>query len=271
MADLFTPLFNPANQPLRIGVLFSGNAGSAQFLVREMHKKPGLASRIKVVCALTDKKITRGASALKDLGVPVTKLDFKEFCALQNINTKDLREREKYFNLVLGELEKFEPDILMLSGFMKIITEPLLSAFANRILNVHPANLAVKENGKPKFTGDNAVLDAIRAGEREVRSSVHLVSREVDCGSIIVLSKPVKVNTHFLGQIKDDMGKVEEYANSLQEKLKREGDDPAFLKALELIAEGRVAVKKGKLYIKESKEWEKGYLNLETGKVKQFP
>ena len=270
MAHIFTPLFNPANQPVRIAALFSGNAGSTQFLIREVSKKPELASKIKVVCALTDKRITRGASALKDLGVPVIELDFKEFCASQNINSKDLQGRKKYFELVLGELAKFEPDILMLSGFMKIITEPLLSAFENKILNVHPANLTIKENGKPKFTGDNAVLDAINAGERDVRSSVHLVSAEVDCGPIIAVSKPERVDTKKVKRLKKSKEKLEEYALELQEKLKRKGDDPAFLKALELIAEGKVAVKKGKVYIEENREWREGYFDLRTGGVKDF-
>lgn len=261
---------NSGNQPVRVAVLFSGNAGSAQFLARELSKKPELASKMRVVCALTDKKITRGAAQLESLGVPVIKLDFKEFCAANSIGTRDLIGRKKYFEAVLKELENFSPDILMLSGFMKIITEPLLSAFENRILNVHPADITLRENGNPRFAGENAVLEAVRAGEKEVRASVHIVSRAVDCGPLIVLSKPVKVDTQFLGQVKWK-GKLEEYSELIQEKLKRKGDDPAFLKALELIADKRVAVKNGKVFIKEKGEWKQGYFDLETGEIKPFP
>ena len=232
------PFFDPKNQPLKIAVLFSGNAGSAQSVQEKAAESPGLASKLKIVCALTDRKDAPGTPKLKGLGVPVIKADFREFCSQNSLGPRDLGGREKYFGLVLKELEKFSPDVLMLSGFMKIITEPLLSAYENRIINVHPADLTIMENGRPKFTGDNAVKDAIDAGEKFVRASVHLVSGDVDCGPILVLSKPVPVSGS---------------ADETQEKLKRGGDDPAFLKALELIAEGKVSIEKEKVFV-EGKE-----------------
>jgi len=223
-------LFELTGQPLKIAVLFSGNAGSAQFIISNASDK------IKIVCALTDKNIARGIPALKSLKIPIIKADFKEFCAEHSLEPRDLDGRKKYFEFVSTELKKFNPDVLMLSGFMKIVTEPLLSKFENRIINVHPADLSIMENGKPKFTGDNAVQDAINAGEKVVRSSIHVVSGEVDSGPVLVLSKPVPVSGS---------------AQETQEVLKREGDDLAFLKALELIAEGKIAVENGKVFIEE--------------------
>ena len=246
------PVFNPKKQPLKIAVLFSGNAGSARFI--QLQESP----KFRIACALTDRKEAPGIPKLRELGIPVIKAGFREFCSENNLDRKGLKGRRKYFSLVLSELQKFNPDILMLSGFMKIITEPLLSAFENRILNVHPADLSILEGGKPKFTGGSAVLDALLAGENEIRASVHLVTKAVDCGPVIALSKPVKVDAQFLGQIKDDEKKLKEYSASLQEELKREGDDPALLKALELIAEGKVAVQGGKVFI-EGKE---GFFDL---------
>jgi len=224
------PLFRPEQQPLKIAVLFSGNAGSARFV------SSNASDKIRVVCALTDKNIARGIPALEELGIPIIKADFKEFCAEHSIEPHDLEGRKKYFEFVSSELKKFKPDVLMLSGFMKIVTEPLLSEFKNRIINVHPADLSIMENGKPKFTGDNAVQDAISAGEKTVRSSVHIVSGEVDCGPVLVLSKPISVDGS---------------AQETQEVLKREGDDPAFLKALELIADEKVSIEEGKVFIEE--------------------
>jgi len=229
-------IYNQA-RPLKIAVLFSGNAGSAQFVQSNVSKK------IQIVCALTDKNIARGALKLEEREIPIIKLDFKEFCSIHNLEIHDLKGREKYFEEVRERLAEFNPDIIMLSGFMKIITDPLLSAFENRIINVHPADLSIKENNKPKFTGDNAVQDAINAGEKVVRSSVHIVSGEVDCGPLLVLSKPVEVKGS---------------AQETQELLKREGDDPAFLKALELIADGKVSVEEGNVFI----EGKKGFFDL---------
>jgi len=232
------PIFEPKNHPMKIAVLFSGNAGSARFVQQKTSEIPELASKLKIACALTDRKNAPGIPRLEALGIPVIRADFREFCSANNIEPKDLKRREKYFELVLRELQKFNPDILMLSGFMKIITEPLLSEFENRIINVHPADLTILEKGRPKFAGDNAVSDAIKAGEKFVRASVHLVSREVDCGPVIALSKPVAVL---------------DTAEETQKNLKREGDDPTFLKALELIAEGKAAVQGGKVFIEGKK------------------
>ncbi len=243
MKNMLTQLFKSGKRVLRVAVLFSGNAGSAQFVQKQIAEKSRLKNKIQIVCALTDKNIARGIPALEALGIPIIKTDFKEFCASHSLETRDLNGRKKYFEFVSEKLKEFNPDILMLSGFMKIITEPLLSEFENRIINVHPADLSIMENGKPKFTGDNAVKDAINAGEKFVRSSVHIVLGKVDCGPVIVLSKPIAVS-----------GSAEE----TQEILKREGDDPAFLKALELIAEGKVAVECGNVFI----EGKKGFFKL---------
>lgn len=246
-------LFRPENQPMRIAVLFSGNAGSAQFV--HSNKNP----KLKIVCALTDRKDALGIPKLEALGIPVIKADFREFCSQNSLGPRDLEGREKYFSHVLSQLKKFNPDVLMLSGFMKIITEPLLSAFNYRILNVHPADLTILEGGKPKFTGANPVYDAVLAGEREIRASVHLVTKDVDCGPVIVLSKPVEVEGSL---------PPEQLAPILQERLKRKGDDPAYLKAIELIADGMAAIQNGKVFVKENQEWKQGYFDSGSGSVK---
>ena len=77
-------------------------------------------------------------------------------------------------------------DVVVLLGYLFIITEPLLSAFPGRIFNVHDSDL-------PRYPGLHATRDAILAGERETRSSVHVVTAEVDAGPVVARSEAFPV------------------------------------------------------------------------------
>jgi folate-dependent phosphoribosylglycinamide formyltransferase PurN len=110
-------------------------------------------------------------------------------------------------------------------------------------VNVHPADLAINIEGKPKYRGSHAVRDAIQAGEKELRSTTHLVTSEVDCGSILMVSEPLPVTY----PIDDDV--VNTLAEAYQNALKERGDWIIFPRTLEYIADGRFTRdEKGKLY-----------------------
>jgi len=84
-------------------------------------------------------------------------------------------------------LRQFAIDAVVLLGYLFVITEPLLTAFPERIINVHDSDLTLRNpGGGPRYPGLHATRDAIVAGERETRSSVHLVTRELDAGPVIV-------------------------------------------------------------------------------------
>jgi phosphoribosylglycinamide formyltransferase 1 len=72
-------------------------------------------------------------------------------------------------------------DVVVLLGYLFVLTEPLLAAFPDRIFNVHDSDL-------PRYPGLHATRDAIYAGERETRSSVHVVTAELDAGPVIARS-----------------------------------------------------------------------------------
>ncbi|MFH1235154.1 MAG: formyltransferase family protein [Candidatus Diapherotrites archaeon] len=270
MFGLFSPkpLFEPKNRPLKLAVLFSGNAGSANFILEEMKKRPELKQKIKFVGAFSDNSMSHGAHSLKNHGLEIAIVDRDKFFIIHALDPKNQDAKRKYFERALQELKEMGADFLMLSGFMRIVGEPLLSEFVFRMLNVHPSNLTIIAEGKPAFTGKNAVIDALTAGRAELRSTVHFVTGEVDCGPVLVLSKPVPVDTAKVKELQDNKAGLQAYADSLQEKLKREGDDPAFLKALELVADGLVGIKNGRIFIKENGKWKQGYFDIETNSVK---
>ena len=76
---------------------------------------------------------------------------------------------------------------------MSITTRPLLDRYDGKIINVHPADLTVTLNGERRYIGVHTCRDAILAGEKEIRSTTHVVREKVDNGEILVVSKPVPI------------------------------------------------------------------------------
>jgi phosphoribosylglycinamide formyltransferase-1 len=79
-------------------------------------------------------------------------------------------------------LQKFEIDWVILAGYMRVVKQPLLEAFPNRIVNIHPSLL-------PAFKGLHAWEQALAAGVTETGCTVHFVNAEVDGGAIIAQAK----------------------------------------------------------------------------------
>ncbi len=267
----FTPkaLFDPKKKPLRVAVLFSGSASAARYVLQECRKHSSIAKKIKFVGAFSDTQRPRGFRTFDMVNYPTYIVDFNKF--MEKNKKMGEKARQKYFKRVLSEINQWKPDILMLSGFKRVISEPLLSAYKNKILNVHPADLTIKEKGKRKYLGLNAVRDTVLSGEKFTRSSVHFVTKEVDAGPIVVISKKFAIDPKIQKLKKE--GKETEFKCAielLQDKMKWEGDGPAFLKALELYADGKIGIRFGKIFIKENGKWKHGFFDLETGKVKNY-
>ena len=99
-----------------------------------------------------------------------------------------MEENESLFKIL--ELEK--PDLIVLAGYLRKIEDPVLSAYKNRIINIHPALLP--KYGGPGFYGLKVHEAVIRAGEKESGATVHYVDEELDTGRIILQEK-VAVDT----------------------------------------------------------------------------
>jgi len=84
-----------------------------------------------------------------------------------------------------AELTRLGTDLVVCLGYLYILTEPMLSAFRGRILNLH--------DGEPRFPGLHATRDAIVAGARETRSIVHIVDESLDGGPILFASRAYPV------------------------------------------------------------------------------
>lgn len=134
-----------------------------------------------------------------------------------------------------AEENRFSIDLIFLAGYMRLLFPPLLGSFPNKILNVHPADLTLKDElGKRKYVGANAVIDALMNGETKTRSSVILIEEDVNSGPILV-SGPWLPYTE---------GSPVTYkrASQHQDKQKTFSDWRVCIKAVELIAEGRFSI-----------------------------
>jgi folate-dependent phosphoribosylglycinamide formyltransferase PurN len=89
--------------------------------------------------------------------------------------------REAFDAETAAMLRAFHVDAVVCLGYLYVITAPLLAAFPDRILNVHDSDL-------PRFPGLHATRDAIYAGQRETRSSVHIVTPQLDLGPVLARS-----------------------------------------------------------------------------------
>jgi phosphoribosylglycinamide formyltransferase-1 len=155
----------------RIVVLASGGGTNLQAILDQLH---GGGEGIEVVGVGSDKP---GAMALKraeDAGV--------ETSVFQTPDYDDREARDR----ALGDwIEGREPDLVVLAGYMQLLSPNFVSRFRNRVINVHPALL-------PAFPGLEAVQQAIDHGSKITGVTVHFVDEGVDSGPII-MQRPVPV------------------------------------------------------------------------------
>jgi len=225
---------------LRVFVFFSGGASGLRYLADD---DPNYGEKYEVVGAFTDVPDAPGTEFVRERGIPLETNDLEEFYAERDAPTTDLDVREEFDARTRELLAPYEPDVVMLSGYMRILTSPVVSEYP--IVNVHPADLRIEEDGERAYTGFDPVRNAILAGEDETRSSVHLVTEDVDDGPLLVVSPPFDVNRELVETVRARNDEAfDAYVDAHQEWMKWKGDGPALAKALELVAEGRVDIER---------------------------
>lgn len=95
------------------------------------------------------------------------------------IQHSDFPDRESFDHAVIAELDRFEPDLLILAGFMRILSPGFVAHYAGKILNIHPALL-------PLYPGLNTHQRVLDAGDEWHGSTVHFVTEELDGGPRIL-------------------------------------------------------------------------------------
>ena len=139
---------------MRLGVMCSGNGTNFENIVRT-------CNRDEVVIMIHNKEKCGAAKRATKLGIPHTHI-------------KSKRE-----DLIIDVMKAWKVDLIVLAGWMRIVSSKLINEFPNRIINLHPSLL-------PKYKGLHAVEQALENGDSVTGVTVHYVNEELDGGKIIL-------------------------------------------------------------------------------------
>ena len=98
--------------------------------------------------------------------------------ATDSLNHKAYASRLEFDQAMMAKIDAYQPDLVVLAGFMRILTPEFCSHYAGRLINIHPSIL-------PAFTGLHTHERALEAGCRVAGCTIHFVTPELDCGPII--------------------------------------------------------------------------------------
>ena len=154
-----------AHAELSAAVLISGGGSNLQAFI-DATESGELPLRLCVV--LSNKSAAAGLDRARKAGISV-----------ECIAHQDFPERALFDAALVETLAKYDPDIIILAGFMRILTTTFVDHFAGRILNIHPSLL-------PRYPGLDTHQRAIDAGDQWHGCTVHFVSAELDSGAAII-------------------------------------------------------------------------------------
>ncbi|WP_071663076.1 phosphoribosylglycinamide formyltransferase [Francisella frigiditurris] len=118
------------------------------------------------------------------------------------------KTREEYDKIVADEINKYKPDLILLIGYMRILSKDFVNSFKNKILNIHPS-LLPKHPGLMDLAVHQAVIDA---KDQETGCTIHEVTEEVDNGKIILQLKCKVDKTDSAEELKEKVQELEKKA-----------------------------------------------------------
>ncbi|MBI2079562.1 phosphoribosylglycinamide formyltransferase [Candidatus Micrarchaeota archaeon] len=151
-------------------VLSSGRGSNFQALIDWVKNE---SPPVEIKALITDNPNAQSIQRAKEADIDAEVVSYKEF-----------EKKEKFHQEIFERIEKYEPDLIILAGYMRILRgEELFKRYQNRILNIHPSLL-------PQFKGStNAQKDAFEAGLKVSGLTIHYVTENVDGGKIIYQEK----------------------------------------------------------------------------------
>jgi len=156
---------------VNIAIFCSGNGTNLQAMIDKVAEGYIPAS---IALVVSDNKDAFALKRAKDAGIETLVLD-----------PKDFGTREDFDKEVIESLEKKKVELVVLAGFMRLLSGPFIKKYENRIMNIHPALL-------PSFKGTRAIKDALEYGVKVTGPTVHFVDEKLDHGPII-LQKTIEV------------------------------------------------------------------------------
>lgn len=207
--------------PVRVAVLASGRGSNLQAVIDAIEAGHVGA---RIVAVLSNKQDAHALERARKHGLTDLFLDAKPFAGRPD-------SREAYDHLVLETLRRYDVELVLLAGYMKIVTPVLVKAYENRMMNIHPSLL-------PSFPGLDVQKKAIEWGCKVAGCTVHFVTEGVDEGPII-LQAAVPILDHDTPETLAARILVQEHN--------------IYPRAVQLFAEGRLRVEGRRVFIRDSK------------------
>ncbi|AXN32650.1 phosphoribosylglycinamide formyltransferase [Vibrio coralliilyticus] len=151
-----------------IVVLVSGNGSNLQAIIDACETKINTG---RVTAVFSNKATAYGLERAKKAGAAAHSLDPKSF------DTRDAFDHE-----LMKQIDEYKPDVIVLAGYMRILSGEFVRHYRGRMINIHPSLL-------PKYPGLNTYQRAIHAGDEEHGTSVHFVTEQLDGGPVILQAK----------------------------------------------------------------------------------
>jgi phosphoribosylglycinamide formyltransferase 1 len=206
---------------LRVAVLASGRGSNLQAIIDAIEAGQIQA---KIVAVISNKQEAVALQRARKHGLPDLFVDPKPFAGRPD-------SREAYDQVLLDLLKKYHVELVLLAGYMKIVTGVLVNAYANRMMNIHPSLL-------PSFPGLDVQKKALEWGCKLAGCTVHFVTEGVDEGPIILQAAVPTLDTDSPDVLA---------ARILEQEHK------IYPRAVQLFAENRLRVDGRRVFIEEGK------------------
>ena len=157
-----------AAQPCRLAVLISGRGSNLQAILDQAASG---ALPVTIAAVISNRPGVQGLERARQAGVPTLELDHKNY-----------PDRPTFEAALIALIDRQQPDLVILAGFMRVLTAGFTEHYRGRLLNIHPSLL-------PKFRGLHTHERAIAAGETEHGATIHFVTAELDGGPLIVQAR----------------------------------------------------------------------------------
>ena len=152
-----------------IVILISGSGSNMAAIIQAAeHQNWQTKFNARIAVVISNKPDASGLALAKKLGITI-----------DSLNHADFETREAFDAELMRKIDGYAPDLIVLAGFMRILTPAFVAHYAGRLINIHPSLL-------PAFTGLNTHQRAIDAGSKHAGSTIHFVTAELDSGPILV-------------------------------------------------------------------------------------
>ena len=211
-----------------------------------LNRSPDRGASFEVACVVTSDDTFDEEVRVERRGIPTLVHPIRRFFEKRGTSLyRDAGARREYDAETVKRIEPYFPDVLLLDGYLYLVTRPLLAAFPNRIINLHFSDLTLRQpGGGPRFPGIRSVRDAIAAGCPETRATVHLVNERPDDGAPIVRSWPFPVAPLVEDMLAEGASNTfGSYVYAHQQWMMQTASGPLMAAALRLIATGAVRLR----------------------------